>query len=49
MKLKKGLAYANTETRTRVAKSGGIATFKKYGPDHFRELGKKGIAIRYSK
>jgi hypothetical protein len=25
-----------------MGKKGGTATFKKYGPEHYRELGKKG-------
>ena len=44
---KKGLANATPETRTRVARDGGIAVSR--DPQHMAEIGRKGGQARSSK
>lgn len=33
----------------KLGKKGGETTKAKYGPDHYREIGRKGLANRYKK
>lgn len=38
-----------SEFAKQLGKRGGNKTKKKYGPDYFKEISKKGVAARWSK